>query len=206
VTRRSREERLLQALDRAIAPDWRTHLPVHIWRWRYELILAAGLAVICAVVVNALGLPLGIIAVSAMLGAFSPPWPAWLTGMAWHVITPHRIRVGLAQAGVHNRKGIHPQVRMITSEEFGERVVLWCPAGTSAEDVYRASAILRTACWAADVRVRCDVQFSHIVTVYVIRRGDGSSRVHGSDPDSVMPWPSDSTGTGRHQDLMSGRR
>jgi hypothetical protein len=213
VTRRSHEERLLRALEQASGPDRPTCFPVHIWRWRYELILLAGLAVACAVVVHALGLIPGIVVLSALLGIVSPPWPGWLRGVAWHVVTPHRIRAGLSAAGVHNRRGIYPQVRMVASEEYGERVVLWCPAGTTAEDIYSARAILRTACWAADVRVRCDVQRSHIVTLYVIRRGESISRVHRDDPDFITPWPLDADGTEgypdpvrRSPDLMSGRR
>jgi hypothetical protein len=180
-------------VDRMTAPGRRANLPVYIWRWRYEIIVAAGLAVVGTVVLRTLGLTLGTLVVSAMLGILSPPWPGWLTALAWHVITPHRVRAGLGRARIHNRKGWHPLVVRVTCEEFGERVVLWCPAGTTAEDVYCARAILRDACWATDVRVTCDVLRSHVVTVDVIRRGDGTGRRY---PDLVDRYP----------DAMSGQR
>jgi hypothetical protein len=177
-------------LDRVIAPGRHTNLPIHIWRWRYEIIVAAGLVIVSTIVLRTLGLTFGTLVLSAMLGVLSPPWPGWLTGLAWHVITPHRVRTGLSLARIHNRKGWHPLVCRITCEEFGERVVLWCPAGTTAEDVYSARAILRDACWATDVRVTCDALRSHIVTVDVIRRGD-EHRPPVSEPRE--------TGTGRYE-------
>jgi hypothetical protein len=168
-------------LDRVIAPGRSANPPLHIWRWRYEIMVAAGLAVVCTVVLRALGLTLGTLVVSAMFGLLSPPWPGWLTALAWHVITPHRVRAGLSRARVHNRKGWHPVVTRVTCAEFGERVELWCPAGTTAEDVYSARTVLRDACWATDVRVTCDALRSHVVTVDVIRRGDGIGRRHPPD-------------------------
>ncbi|HEY2575667.1 MAG TPA: hypothetical protein VGI74_05105 [Streptosporangiaceae bacterium] len=194
VIRRNRDERLLWALNKATTPDRRACLPIHIWRWRYELILAAGLGFVATIVLRTLGLAWGTVVLSAMLGVCSPPWPPWLTYCGWHVITPHRVRVGLTRARIHNRSGWHPLVIKVTCEEFGERVVLWCPAGTTAEEVYRARAILRAACWAADVRVSCDVLRSHVVTVDVIRRGDGISRVNRGGPDSIAQWPLDEPG------------
>lgn len=174
-------------LDRMITPGRRGSLPLHIWRWRHEITVAAGLAIVCTVVLRTLGLTFGTLVMSALLGVLSPPWPGWLARLAWPVITAHRVRTGLARARVHNRNGWHPVISRVTSEEFGERVVLWCPAGTTAEDVYCARAILRDACWATDVRVTCDVLRSHIVTVDVIRGGDDTGRRYPNlvhrDPD-----------------------
>jgi hypothetical protein len=176
-------------LDRMIAPGRPANLALHIWRWRYEIVVAAGLVTVSAVVLHALGLAFGTLVISAMLGVLSPPWPGWLTALAWHVVTPHRIRVGLSRARVHNRNGWHPLVTRISCEEFGERVELWLPPGTTVEDVHSARAVLRDACWAADVRVTCDALRSHVVTVDVIRRGDGIGRVNGGDPDPVVQRP-----------------
>ena len=77
----------------------------------------------------------------------------------------------------------------VTSEPFGERVRLWCPAGTSAEDIHAARDVLRAACWAADVRVARDEQRSHLVTVDVIRRPD-DIELTGEDQNWIpCLWP-----------------
>jgi hypothetical protein len=105
----------------------------------------------------------------AMIGAFSPPWSERLTALAWHMVTPHLLRSGLYQAGIQNRSGMRPVIVRITREPFGERVRFWCPAGISAEDFLSAGAVLRAACWAADVRIMRDERHSRMVTVDVIR-------------------------------------
>jgi hypothetical protein len=223
VTRRSWDERLLWALNKATAPDRRAYLPIHIWRWRYELILATGLGIVATIVLRSLGLAWGIVVLSGLLGVCSPPWPRWLRCWGWHVITPHRVRVGLTRARVHNRRGWHPLVIRITCEDFGERVLLWCPAGTSAEQIYSARSVLRAACWAGDVQVSCDPLRTHVVTVDVIRRGNDASLVNRGRQDHIAEWPLDAhpadpyapypytadrdqDPAARRPDLMSGRR
>jgi len=172
VTRRNRrrEEELLGDLERAITPHKRAPLPVVIWRWRYELVLITALALIVTIFVHTLGVALTIIAASAAIGMLSPPWSERMTALAWHLVTPHLLRTGMAQARIHNRNGRQPFIVRVTREPFGERIRLWCPAGTSAEDISSVRATLRAACWAADVRIWRDEQHSQIVTVDVIRR------------------------------------
>ena len=43
--------------------------------------------------------------------------------------------------------------------------------GTSAEDLQSARALLRAACWAADVRIIPDQRHAQMVTIDVIRKG-----------------------------------
>lgn len=170
--RQRRTARLLDALEEAMTPRRRTSLPGLIWAWRKELALLVCAAVLFMAVVHTFGIFWAIIGLSALMGALSPPWPERLTAWGWQLITPHLLRSGLYQARIQNRNGRRPLIVKITSEPFGERVRLWCPAGTSAEDLYSARGILRAACWAADVRVTRDEQRSHIVFVDVIRRPD----------------------------------
>ena len=54
--------------------------------------------------------------------------------------------------------------------DSGERVWLWCRAGITAGDLEAARDILRSACWASDVRVVVNDRRSHIVVLEVIRR------------------------------------
>ena len=127
-------------------------------------------AVVWAVAVHAVGLVWATVGLSAVIGVLSPPWPAWLTGLWWIVVTPRRLRIGLYQARIQSRDGKRPVIVRVTREPFGQRLRLWCPAGTSAEEIQAARGTLRAACWAADVRVRRDEHHSHMVTIDVIRR------------------------------------
>jgi hypothetical protein len=174
-----REARLMATLEKVIIPERRTHLPVHIWRWRHELAVGVGTAIMATALVRSIGIEWATISVSAVIGTFGPPWPRWFIGCAWRIITPHRLRTGMVQARIQNRKGRMPVIRRVTREPFGERVLLWCPAGTSAEDLRSARVTLRAACWAADVRVTRDGRHSQLVTVDVIRHRDDTR--HGDD-------------------------
>ena len=145
--------------------------------------LGAGIAVLFAVVMRTSGIAWAVAGLSAAVGAFSPPWSEQMKAFAWQLITPHRLRAGLYHARIHNRHGRRPVIMRVTSEPFGERIRLWCPAGTSAEDLHHAREILRAACWARDVRVARDEQRAHLVTVDVIRRPDD---IEPTDDDQRM--------------------
>lgn len=170
----NRRENARQAseLERESTSRRRTSLPITLWRWRYELVLILSLVSLGFFVVHTVGVVVTVIGASAAIGALSPPWPQRLTALLWHLVTPHLLRTGLAQARIHNRNGIQPFIVRVTRKQFGERVRLWCPAGTCAEDIASARATLRAACWAADIRVWRDEQHSQIVTIDVIRRSD----------------------------------
>jgi hypothetical protein len=164
-------------------------LPALIWAWRKELALAAGIAVLFIAVVNTSSLVWAVVGLSAVAGALSPPWSEQLKAFGWRLITPHRVRIGLYHARIQNRSGRQPMIVRVTSEPFGERVLLRCPAGTSAEDIYAARDVLRAACWAADVRVARDEQRSHLVTMDVIRRPDDIEFPDGGQHRIPCLWP-----------------
>ena len=188
-SRRRREDELLDALERAVTPRRRALLPALIWAWRKELALAAGIAVLFIAVVHTSSLVWAVVGLSALVGALSPPWSEQLKAFGWQLITPHRVRIGLYQARIENRSGRRPMIVRVTGEPFGERVLLRCPAGVSAEDIYVARDVLRAACWAADVRVARDEQRSHLVTVDVIRRPDDIELPGGGQHRIPCLWP-----------------
>src|SRR5690348_11065461 len=134
-SRRRREEELLDALERAVTPRRRTLLPARIWAWRKELALAVGIAVLFVAVVRTSSLVWAVVGLSAAVGAFSPPWSEQLKAFGWRLVTPHRLRAGLYHARIENRSGRRPMIVRVTGEPFGERLLLRCPAGTSAEDI-----------------------------------------------------------------------
>lgn len=169
--RRSHQRGKAQPLNTpAEFPRRRTPLSALIWSWRKELAFLGYAAIIFIAVVRTFGIAWTIIGTSVTLVILPLSWSERLTAFAWQLITPHLLRSGMYQARIQNRDGRQPVIIRITSEPFGERLRLWCPAGTSAEDLYAARGILRAACRAADVKVTRDQQRSHIVTLDVIRR------------------------------------
>jgi len=144
---------------------------VLLWRWRYELALLIGFPAAIIILITQLSL-LWSLAVIAATTTTLTTWPearSWLLAHARCVITTHRIRTGCAQAWIHSRHGELPIVLLATPKPFGERVQIWCRAGTCLTDFESARDILRAACWARDVHVTSRTRYSHIVILDVIR-------------------------------------
>jgi hypothetical protein len=175
----------LTGLQAALRPLARPNLFVLAWRWRYELTLAVGITsggMALARTPAALWVLLGCAALAAA-AALWPPARRLLIARAWCVITPHRVRAGCAGAWIHSRQGKLPAVLLTMRQPCGERVLLWCHAGTCAQDFKSALQLLITACWAQDVKVITDDRHPQLVTLDVIRR-----------PDSLPRPPADSNG------------
>lgn len=181
-SRRRAEAQLAADLNDLLRPAPRARVLGAVWRWRYELALVAGVAAAVTVLLLVVGTAGTVVAASALLGAFGPPWGETQTALLWRIVTPHRLRSGFAQAHIQSRRGRLPFVVRTTAEPFGERVTVWCPAGTSAEDLQSARALLRAACWAADVRIIPGQRHSHLVTIDVIRRGPAGRGPHRGRP------------------------
>jgi hypothetical protein len=113
----------------------------------------------------------GLAAALIVMAACWPQGRRFLVARAWCIVTPHRVRVGCAQAWIHSRSGKIPAVLLTGRLSFGERVYLWCRAGTSADDLSSARKLLAAACWADDIRVTRHPRYAHLVTLDVIRRG-----------------------------------
>jgi hypothetical protein len=161
---------------------------VVIWRWRYELALAGGLPAAAIAIDRGLGvawLTGAVLALAAVFGVW-PDGRRLLIKRAWCVITPHRLRTGCAHSWIQSRSGKLPIILFTTPQPFGERVLLWCVAGVTAEDLIAAKDLLIAACWATDMRISRNERHAHRVVVDVIRHRQTSP----PDPESErMSWP-----------------
>jgi len=181
----------------------RANPAVAAWRWRYELGLLSALAVAFA----GLGLVAGLVAIAntagllGMLAALFPALRRHLAARFWCVVTPHRVRAGCVHGWIHSRYGKIPVILLTTRQPFGERVYLWCRAGTTASDFAAARELLATACWADDVRVWRGERHAQLVCLDVIRHQpspgpdgpvhDGWTPVDG--PTAAPPLAGDSS-------------
>ena len=181
----------MASVETAISRVARPGLLGRLWHWRYELGLAAG----ALLGVIGIGATLGLawlIAVAAAAMAILAAAMAWppsrrrIIARVWCVITPHRVRTGCTHAWIQTRDGRLPVVIYTVPADFGERVWLWCRAGITAADLESARDILRSACWASDVRILVNDRRSHIVVLEVIRRLPG--RPTRDTPDSAWPY------------------
>lgn len=168
---RRSEARLLAELESAIRPGRRATIIGYAWWWRYELGIILALTATTLLLVHAFGAIPAILGISATIGVYAvwPPAQRACVIIAWHIITPHRLRVGFAQARIHSRNGRLPTILRTSHRPFGERVRLWCPAGVTVADLRSARDILTAACWAADIRVTADPRHAHLATIDVIR-------------------------------------
>jgi hypothetical protein len=192
--------------DNRVPTDLRRLLPVAApnplvaaWRWRYEIALVSGLSAGLAAASSSLG---ALLTITAVIGItlIILCWPTarrFAVDRAWCIISPHRVRVGCAEGLIYSSRGKIPVILWTSHRAFGERVLLWCRAGTSADDFVSARTVLAAACWAQDVAVYFDIDHTQLVTLDVIRRppGDPTSDPEGyrsSDPSDRPPaWPGD---------------
>jgi hypothetical protein len=187
--RQPNDPSIMASMETAMSTVARPGLIARVWHWRYELGLIAGLILGTVGIGITLG-PGWLIAVAAatmaiVAAALSwPPSRQRIAARAWCVITPHRVRTGCARAWIQTRDGRLPVVLYTVPEHFGERVWLWCRAGITAGDLEAAREILRSACWASDVRVVVNDRRSHIVVLEVIRRHPPESPA-----DGASGWP-----------------
>ncbi len=156
--RRPNDPSIMASVETAVSTVVRPGPIARLWHWRYELGLIAGVLLASVSVGVILG-PGWLIAMAAATAATLAGAMAWaparrrLTARAWCVITPHRVRTGCTHAWIQTRDGRLPAVLYTAPADFGERVWLWCRAGITAGDLEAARDILRSACWASDVRV-----------------------------------------------------
>jgi hypothetical protein len=189
-SRRQDELWLRTHLSKVLTPRPRSVLPVIAWRWRYELLLLIAATAVLTGLAWRLGTEWTVIGTSTMAGAFGPPWPESVIARFWCLVTPHRLRAAFVHAHIHTTGGRLPMIVRTTPAPFGERVLVWCPAGVTPEDLEMAQTALRAACWACDVRFVRDPGRSHLVTVNVIRRRRGLPGRTGP-PDQPPPAGTD---------------
>jgi hypothetical protein len=186
-------------IQRALAVRSVPNPLVVTWRWRYETLLALGLAGGLATAMIAFGaLPtaLAVLVLTCTI-LFWPTARQFTVDRAWCIITPHRVRAGCIEGLVYSRRGKIPIILWTSHQAFGERVLLWCRAGTSVDDFVSAHAVLTAACWAQDVAIFSDVHHPHLVSLDIIRRPsdeviDDVEGRRSTDPAAGPPtWPYD---------------
>jgi len=121
-------------------------------RWRFELLFAG---VVAALWYWAGGLTVGIVGMAVVvLAAAIPTVRHGLVGVMRTVVTVHRVRAGLVQAGVGDREGRPPW--LVWARPIGAKGVVvgvWLRAGTTPGDLRAAAPVIGAACGAAVVEV-----------------------------------------------------
>ena len=163
------------------------------WRWRYELALVSGLSAGLAAAIISFG---ALLTIAAVIGITLTIlcWPTtrrFTIDRAWCIITPHRVRVGCAEGLIYSSRGKIPIILWTSHQAFGERVLLWCRAGTSADDFVSARTVLAAACWAQHVAIFFDADHTQLVTLDVIRRppADLAGNYEGYRSSGSPTWP-----------------
>lgn len=184
---------------RRLLPVAAPNLVVAAWRWRYEIALVSGLSAgLTAAIISFGAVPTTAAMIVITLTILC--WPTarrFTLDRAWCIITPHRVRAGCTEGLIYSSGGRIPIILWTSHQAFGERVLLWCRAGTSADDFVSARAVLTAACWAKDVAIFLDTHHTQLVTLDVIRRptAEVTSDFEGhrfSGPGGGPPaWPGD---------------
>ena len=194
-----RDTRMTTDLRRALVTVAPPNPVVVAWRWRYEIALLAALAAGLTIAIISIGSwpTIGALTVTTVTVLCWPLARQLVVNRAWCVVTAHRVRVGCAEAMIYSSRGKIPIILWTSHQPFGERVLLWCRAGTSVDDFVTTRAILISACWAQDIAVLPDVHHPHLVTLDVIRRPPYklTSRLEGNlatdPPGGPSTWPGD---------------
>jgi hypothetical protein len=178
------------ALEYAIGTVSRANPIVAAWRWRYELVASAALATAWITLGTAAAAALtGVLAAALALTASFSRGRRFLAARAWCIVTAHRVRTGCAQAWIHTRYGKIPFILWTRSRPSGERVYLWCRAGTSTADFSSARKLLTAACLAKDIKVNRHARYAQLIALDVIRR-EPSAEWNG------QPWYDTGTRSG----------
>jgi hypothetical protein len=173
-------------VEGAVVPVARPGPFTVLWRWRYEAGLLLVVPALVAVSWRTIGLAvtIAVMAVICLVVAVLPQARREVEARFWCVVTPHRVRKACAEALIVTRKGKLPIIVHTKPEPFGERLWIWCRAGTSPGDLERAHDLIAASCWLAkDIRVLRHPDRASLVILDVIRRTE-----HGEHE-----WPSAST-------------
>lgn len=150
-------------LGRAFIRLSRPNPLVVAWRWRYELVTAATLALL-TVRVGALWTVVAAAAGAAAVGMLRPLRWRW-----WCVVTQHRVRTGFAQAWLHSRTGRLPMVLWTRPVREGEQLLVLLRPGLPVADLAAAAPVLAAACWAREVVVVPHPTRAALVRIIVVR-------------------------------------
>jgi hypothetical protein len=187
-----RDDRVPIGIRRAFGGVATPNLLVASWRWRWEIALLAGLATVLAAGITSVGVwpTIAVLPVITVTVTGLPPTRQLVLNRAWCIITAHRVRVGCTEAMIYSRRGKIPVIVWTAHQPFGERVLLWCRAGTSIDDFVTSRAILMTACWAQDIIVLRDIRRPHLATLNVIRQPSygAPSELENNSATDPLDW------------------
>ncbi|GAA4563257.1 hypothetical protein [Planotetraspora kaengkrachanensis] len=172
-------------VESAVVPVARPGPFTVLWRWRYEAALLIGVPALVAVLWRAIGMAPTIAgtAVICLVAVVLPQARREVEARFWCVVTPHRVRRACAEALIVTRKGKLPIIVHTKPEPFGERLWIWCRAGTSPGDLERARDLIAASCWlASDVRVMRHPDRASLAIVDVVRRAEHGEREWTSAP------------------------
>ncbi len=173
-------------LHYAVGAVARANLVVLAYRWRHEVAVVGAVASPWLMLrpPAAAAITAGLAAAFGLLSCW-PPGRRFLLARFWCIVTPHRVRIACEQCWIHSRDGKIPVVLITRHKPFGERVHLWCRAGTSVFDLESARDLLAAACWSQDVEVTCSTRYPHLVALDVIRRGSSVANSHPTGTSQI---------------------
>src|SRR6266849_2390839 len=155
------------------------------WRWRTELLILTLTAAALLRLRYAIGdwiRPAALAVTVVLVLAAVPATRRFLARRFWCVLVRHRIHRLCWEARLHTRAGRLPLVLWTRPTKVGERARILCRAGICAEDFEAHIGELRAACYAREARVTRNRQWSHLVTIDIIRRDTLAADRHVPSP------------------------
>ena len=180
-TRGTRDD--LYSLDKFIVKAHRSAAGT-AWRWRTELLTLGGLLAALAWLSGQITIRWAAVVLAAAVGIiFTLPWSRrFVIRRFWCLLARHRFQRLCWEARLHTRAGRLPVVLWTRPTKVGERLIVWCRAGLSAEDFSQHTGELAAACYAREARVTPNTAWSQLVTIDIIRRDTLAAKHQVSSP------------------------
>jgi hypothetical protein len=158
-------------LDRAFAQVHHSAAGA-IWRFRTEavsLLTTIGGGWFLARAITLAGV-LSVTIPLLVTGLIAPVPRRFVARRAWCVLSRHRIQRVCYETRMHTRSGRLPLVLRITPTQVGERALIWCRAGTCAEDFEAHASEIAAACLARQARIERNRRWAQLVQLDIVRR------------------------------------
>jgi hypothetical protein len=154
------------------------------WRWRTELLVLGGLLAALAWLSGQITIRWAGVVLAAAIGIILgvPHSRRFIIRRFWCVLARHRFHRLCWEARLHTRAGRLPMVLRARPTRVGERLTVWCRAGTCADDFAQHTGELAAACYAREARVTPNTAWSQLVTIDIIRRDTLAARHQVGSP------------------------
>jgi hypothetical protein len=175
-SRRSRGARRLDVMELWHTPkqSWPVLVASVLIRWRAEIALFTAFVVGMAWLRREAGPAVAwLIAGGVLVVIVVVPQTRWFAFTRfWCLVDRHRLRTCLreARARTMNLGGALPFMLWARPTKTGERIWMWCRAGSSAGDLEAALEYIAPACYAREARVHKVRKLSTLFAVDVVRR------------------------------------